>query len=191
MLFERRGIEKGLVAGVLILLVIVVGVGFYLSTSVLSQSTTTTSAPPTTSSGTTSTSSIASVSTVTSGTVTSTTTYGLVITNMYADVIGPNLQAPYQNDSSVGDNSFFRGTPGQTISVVFDAIYQLCSGSCPTQITGVVAVQQGFSVIEPTNPPMPVTCNATTGVNFECIFTVTVQTPSTPYNGPLTLVAEG
>lgn len=191
----RRGIERGLVIGVVVLLVLVLGIGYYLSSVTLTSSTTTSAPPPpstTTSASTTSTSSVASVVTVTTGNTTSTTSYGLVITNMYADIIGAAFQAPYTNSSSVGDNSFYRGTPGSTIQVEFDVIYQLCaSGSCPSQLTAVVAVQHGFTVVPPTIPPMPVSCNATIGTNLECEFLVNVQTPSTPYNGPLTLVAEG
>ena len=202
MRFRRRGIEKGLVGGVVALLVIVVGVGYYLSTSVLGSSSTTQSS----SGGAVSSSSTGSASstspsssavqtiTVTSGNVTTTTTtsYGLDITNMYADMIGAGLQAPYQNSSSVGDNSVYHGTPGQQIQVEFDVVYQLCAnGSCPSQVSAVVIANQGFSIIPPTVPPMPVACVATTGVNIECEFLVTVQTPSTPYTGTLTLVAQG
>ena len=37
---------------------------------------------------------------------------------------------------------------------------------------------------------MPVPVVGTIGVNMECHFTVMVQSPSTPYNGTLTLIAQ-
>ena len=113
----------------------------------------------------------------------------MVITHFYGDVQGATLQAPYQNSTSVADQDSYKGRPGEVISVSFDIVYQLCAGRCPSQIIAVIALTQGFSVVS-TVPQMPVPVTPTVGVNQEAHFTVMVQTPSTPYNGTLTLVAQ-
>jgi len=179
---ERQGVGRSAIAAVIILLLIGVAFGIYFTAGSSKSSTTSTS-----SSSTSSTSTSGTGTAPTSGS----STGGFVITNMYADIIGAGLQAPYENSSSVPDRSTFTGTPGQQFQVVFDVVYQLCAaGSCPTAVTAVVVQTHGFSVIPPTVPPMPVSCNATVSVNVECTFTVTVQAPSSPYTGTLTLVAQ-
>jgi len=177
--------EKGLIAGALIMVVVVAGVGYYLATQALA---------PAKPSSTTTSSTGAGVSISTNsgatGSNASSSSAGISITNMFGDISAFGKQAPFSNSTSYDDRETYQGAPGQTFQVSFDVVYQLCAGACPAQITAVVAETPGFSVQVPTAPPMPVSCIGQTGVNVECTFTVTVKPPSTPYTGTLTLVAE-
>jgi len=114
---------------------------------------------------------------------------GLTITDMFGDINAAGLQAPSSNSSSVADQNTYKGQAGETFPVVFDIVYSLCAGRCPSQVVAVIALTPGFSIVS-TTPTMPVPVVPTIGVQMECQFTVMVKAPSTPYNGTLTLVAQ-
>jgi hypothetical protein len=118
-----------------------------------------------------------------SGTSSST---GLNITNMFANVIGAGLQAPARNSTSIFDRSTYTAAAGATFTVDVEVVYSGCGGRCPTQFIAVVAGPSGFTV-EETTPSMPVPVEPTTGVEMAAHFTITLQGPSSPYTGPLTL----
>jgi hypothetical protein len=177
---DKPAIGRSIVAIIIVLILVgVAAIAFFSigspATPVVSNGTTTSSQGQTTGTQT------GSAATGASG--------GLVITNMFGDVQGAGLQAPYQNSTSVFDQSTYKGHPGEVITVTFDIVYQLCAGRCPSQIIAIIALTQGFSVVS-TVPTMPVPVNPTIGVQQEAHITVMVQTPSTPYNGTLTLVAQ-
>ena len=114
----------------------------------------------------------------------------LTITNMFADVKSFELQAVYSNFSSIAGKTTFEGSPGETIMVVVDIVYQACgSGACPKQITAVSAASQGFTVMA-TTPSLPLPLKGAGGDFLEASLTVEVIAPSTPYTGNLTLVVQ-
>jgi hypothetical protein len=115
---------------------------------------------------------------------------GLTITNMFADVKSFELQAVYSNFSSFAGKTTFDGSPGETILVVVDIVYQACgSGACPKQITAVDAATSGFAVMS-TTPSLPLPLKGAGGDFLEASLTVEVRAPSTPYTGNLTLVVQ-
>jgi hypothetical protein len=113
---------------------------------------------------------------------------GLTITNMYADVISFEQQALDSNFSSVAGKTTFSGSSGGTFKVVVDIIYQACgAGACPKQVTAVNTTTPGFAVLA-TTPPLPLRLEGAGGDFLKASFTVDVRAPATPYTGDLTLV---
>jgi hypothetical protein len=185
----RRAIGRSVVAIIIVLVLIGVAAAAYFSigpSSSTSGSTTTTS----TSSSTSSTASGAPTQTTSGSNSSTSAAPTIIITNMYADVIGFGLQAPYENSSSVADRSTWSGTPGELFNVTFDVVYQDCASACPSQITAVIA-KAPFLVVGQTSPPLPVGVIGTTTINMEATFLVTVKAPSAPYTGTLTLTGQG
>ncbi len=181
----------GIVVVVLVIAVAYSGFGFSSTRASFSSSSTLSSSSPIP--ATASYEESASNSTVPSG--------GLNISNMFADVIAYSLSTPTSNSSSIADGSTFHGSPGETISVLFVVVYQDCSLQCPSEITSVTASTPGFTVTG-TAPSLPVPFQ---GCGYICsdaspsmvapegkqvAVTVNVLTPSTPYEGTLTLVAQ-
>ena len=112
----------------------------------------------------------------------------LHITNMYGAVSG-KFPVPSQNSSSVAGKTAYDGVTAQPFQVNFDIVYQGCAGSCPSKIVAVSSGTPGFTVTG-TLPDLPVPVVGAAPIQLECHFVVTVQPPSTPYTGTLTLVAQ-
>lgn len=113
---------------------------------------------------------------------------GLTITNMYADVISFEEQALDSNSSSVAGKTTFNGSSGETFTVVIDIIYQACgAGACPKQVTAVDTTTPGF-VVMGTTPSLPLRLAGAGGDFLGASFTVDVRAPAMPYTGILTLV---
>lgn len=111
---------------------------------------------------------------------------------MYTDVTG-NFQPPSSNLTTYGNNqTSYAGNVGDTLTVNVDIEYTSCLGSsCPSQVTSVDIVQQGFQVQEvDSGVGLPESFGPTTGTGENCILIVTVQAPDGVYSGPLTMVVE-
>ena len=179
----RSGIGKGLLAIIIVLVLVGVAAAALYANGPMGASSSSIAPSSSSASSTGATTGSQSSSGSTGGTSSS---GGLNITNMYADVLGAGLQAPISNSTSIFDRGTYTAATGLTFTVDVDIVYSLCAGRCPTQIIAVVPEPSGFTV-ESTSPDMPVPVQGTVGVQQECHFIVTLQAPSTPYTGPLTL----
>ena len=180
---SRVGVSRGVLAGVIFLVVAVAGLAVLYGTgglglSSLSVSTTTT-LPSTFHS-------------------TSATTYtggqgpGLAIGVMFGDVLGPGSTYLSSNGTSVAGDTIYVGNASETLAVQFDIVYVNCvPNSCPTHVTLVTILDPGFTIVN-TKPPYPIPTNTPAGASsgqVEFHFVVNVKAPPSQYNGPLLLVA--
>ena len=121
---------------------------------------------------------------------TSCTVQPLGIFEEFIDVYGPadNRLATNETTFYNGDDIYVGETFSTTLSLIVNVGYATCV-ACPTILANVTAGTPGFKVTS-TSPAAPFTGATTAGDGngtVEFMFSVYVQTPATPYNGPLTI----
>jgi len=111
----------------------------------------------------------------------------LEINEVVGDVVSVNHpEALSSNSSTVVGKTPFIGTPGDTLTLKYDIVYQACA--CGPLVVKVDSLTPGFTVVG-TTPSLPVQFQGAGGDFYQAGFTVQVKAPATPYNGTLTLVA--
>jgi len=109
---------------------------------------------------------------------------------MENDVVGPGFSNLISNSTTIDGTDIFLGNTSESLVVVFDIVYSNCTTSCPTHVTGV-NITSGFTITS-TKPAFPIAPTNTPGSpsgQVEFLFDVNIVSPSTPFNGPLLLVA--
>ena len=197
----RSAIGRSVLAGVIVLLVVlvaVVGVSSGGSKSTSSSTSANTFSVSTSSASTApmTTTSLTQSSSTSSTSRTYSTSAGLEITNMYADVLGSRFQSPLRNYTSVNNQTTFVASVGVTFSVDINIDYANCSAnSCPSEISDVSVSPSNFYVISiqvlpPTSGAgLPAAVMLNNNGEETCHFIITLTAPSTPYTGPLTVTA--
>jgi cytoskeletal protein RodZ len=199
----RSAVGRSVLAVVIVLLVVLVAVvavssGGSKSTSSSTSANTLSASTSSASTAAMTTTSLAqsSTSVQTSTSRTSSTSAGLEITNMYADVLGSRFQSPLRNYTSVNNQTTFVASVGVTFSVDINIDYANCSAnSCPSEISDVSVSPSNFYVISiqvlpPTSGAgLPAAVMLNNDGEETCHFIITLTAPSTPYTGPLTVTA--
>ena len=208
----RRGIGKGLSAAVVVVVAVIVATAVFgfggkaaSSTYITSSDSSTRSLPtiiptsipyttPTVSSTSSSISAPAGSASETSTVAVTSATTGtpeMILSDLGVNVNGTGFGNLNDNDSEIMNNSFYIGEPGVSFNVEVSISYGQCTDSCPTEVTAVSVEEPGFTVIG-TTPGLPVASSdmGTHGVAQQFMFTVNVQPPSTPYNGPLDILCQ-
>jgi hypothetical protein len=186
---ERPGIARTILVAVIVVVLVLAGVGIILGSGAMNSSTSasSTSVSLSLTSGFTTNFFSTSSATSTSSTV---SIPGLAIDDMDNDVIGPGEGFLNTNMTTIDGTDIYLGNASSTFVVQFQILYVNCDSTCPTHVTSV-NVTSGFT-IESTTPTFPIPINNPPGAasgEVQFLFTLTVLAPSTPFNGPLTMVA--
>jgi hypothetical protein len=122
-----------------------------------------------------------------SSTVAGASSGGLIITGVSGDVVSTNHpEALSSNSSTIIGKMPFIGTPGETLTLQFDIVYQACA--CGPQVVEVDSLTPGFTVVG-TSPSLPVHFQGAGGDFYQAGFTVEVKAPVASYTGTLALLA--
>ena len=191
-MLARPGASRMVVAGVIIAVLVVAGVGALLASGAMSSKGSSSPGETATISPTVS---LSTSSASTGSTSSSSAPPSLAIGEFYADVSGPDLNQLNDNDSiltgSGSGGTVYLGNAGDSFTLEITLVYTNCQSGCPSEVASISFTQPGFTV-QSTSPALPIAVDNPPGTpssveNFQ--FTVTVVSPSTPYNGPLTVVS--
>ena len=200
----RSAIGRSVLAVIVVLLVVLVAVvavassgSKVASSSTSASSSTASSSSASTASETTAPQTQSSSSAQTSTSQTHSSSAGLDITNMYADVLDSKFQSPSRNYTSINNNqTTFAASAGVTFTVDINIDYANCSvSSCPSEISAVSVTPSNFyvesiQVLPPTSGAgLPAAMMLDNNGEETCHFIITITAPSTPYTGPLTVTA--